>query len=461
MATKKSTTDLTIGNPLKAVLLFALPIYLSNVFQQLYNLSDISIIGHALGDDALSAIGSVSTIYGFFNSFYFGMSSGFGVVISKYYGAKNPDQLRKAIANTGFMAILWSIIITTTGLVTLKPLMRVLKTPTVIFDAAYSYAVIVIGLSFFLFAYNVLSGILRSIGNSRAPLYFLIISVTMNIALNYTFVVKLGTGLPGAAIATAISQFVSSALTIIYIIRCVPELHITKEDMHLNRDMLMDIFTSGIAFALMYTVVNLGTMVLQSAINSFGPTTIAAHTTARKISEMCMMTVSTLANAMATFAGQNHGAKRYDRIKEGLKKVMLFSFCFDTVLIAVIYIFGNMMVRGISGSSTAELIDTATFYLKVDLPFYYVLSIILITRTTLQGIGARFVPIIASVMELLFKAYTAGYLAVKLGYLGIAICEPVTWVICAAFILTVFLIEIKKLSSAQENSVLTEASLEE
>lgn len=449
MAGRKSTTDLTIGNPLKVTLLFALPLFLSNICQQIYNLSDIAIIGHALGDNALSAIGSVSTIYGFFNSFYFGMASGFGVVISKYYGAKNPDQLRKAVANTGFIAILWSLIITTIGLISLKPLMRVLHTPDSIFDMAYSYAVIVIGLSFFLFMYNVLSGMLRSIGNSKAPLYFLMISVSLNLLLNYSFVVKLGMGLPGAAIATAISQFVSSALTVIYIIKYVPELHLKKEDLSLNRNMLSDIFTSGIAFALMYTVVNLGTMILQSAINGFGPTTIAAHTTARKISEMCMMTVSTLANAMATFAGQNHGARRYDRIKEGLKKVMLFSFCFDTVLIAVIYTFGNMMVRGISGTSTQELIDTATFYLKVDLPFYYVLSIILITRTTLQGIGARFVPIIASVMELLFKAFTAGYLALKLGYLGIAICEPVTWVICAAFILSVFLVEIKKLGKLQ------------
>jgi len=458
---RKTTTDLTKGDPLKVVLLFALPLFLSNVFQQLYNLSDIAIIGHALGDDALSAIGSVSTIYGFFNSFLFGMASGFGVVISKYYGARNPEQLRRAIYNTGFIALIWSVIITVTGLVTLKPLMRILKTPEVIFDMAYSYAVIVIGLSFFLFAYCVFSGILRSIGNSRAPLYFLIVSVTMNIALNYTFVVKLGTGLPGAAVATAISQFVATALTVIYIIKFVPELHLKKEDFVLDKDMLSDIFSSGIAFALMYTVVNLGTMILQSAINSFGPITIAAHTTARKISELCMMTVSTLANAMATFAGQNHGARRYDRIKEGLKKIMLFSFCFDTLLIAGIYTFGNLMVRGISGTSTQELIDTATFYLKVDLPFYYVLSIILITRTTLQGIGARFVPIIASFMELFFKAFTAGYLAKKLGYLGIAICEPVTWIICAAFILVVFIIRIKKLGQQQETLFSTEASQEE
>lgn len=454
MATRKSTTDLTIGDPLKVVLLFALPLFLSNIFQQLYNLSDIAIIGHALGDDALSAIGSVSTIYGFFNSLLFGMSSGFGVVISKYYGAKDPDQLRKAIANTGFIAIIWSIIITVLGLVSLKPLMRVLKTPAEIFDTAYSYAVIVIGLCVFLFAYNVLSGMLRSIGNSKAPLYFLIISVTMNIALNYTFVVKLGAGLPGAAIATAISQCIASVLTVIYIIKYVPEFHLTRNDLKLNKEMLIDLFTSGIAFALMYTVVNLGTMILQSAINSFGPVTIAAHTTARKISELCMMTVSTLANSMATFAGQNHGARRYDRIKTGLKKIMIFSFCFDTVLIILIYVFGNLMVKGISGSSTKELIDTATFYLKVDLPFYYVLSVILITRTTLQGIGAKFVPIIASIMEMAFKAFTAGYLAVKLGYLGIAICEPITWVVCAIFMVIVFVIEIKKLSKLQDEQSL-------
>ena len=204
---------------------------------------------------------------------------------------------------------------------------------------------------------------------------------------------------------------------------------------------------AGLAFALMFTVVNLGSMILQGAINDLGKTTIAAHTVARKISELCMMTLSTLANAMATFAGQNHGAGRYDRIKQGLRSVLFCGFGIATVLIFMIYTIGEKLVILLSGSSTQELIDTAVFYLRFDLPFYFVLAVLLITRTTLQGMGAKFVPIIASLMELILKIITARFLAVRLGYLGIAMCEPITWIAGAIFIITVFVLRIKKYES--------------
>ena len=447
MASNHATTDLTRGNPLKMTVLFAIPIFLSNILQQLYNFTDIAIIGHSLGDDALTAIGSVSTIYGFFNSLMFGMSSGFAVVISRFFGSKDHKALKKAIANTLFIALIWAIVVPLAGFLSLKPLMRVLHTPEDIFDMAYSYASVVIVLLGFMFTYNVLRGILQAIGNSKAPLFFLMISVSTNIVLDLLFVRTFGLGLPGAAYATAIAQVISSLLTLFYILRKVPEVHISKEDFVLDKNLLIDIFTSGIAFALMFTVVNLGSMILQGAINDLGKTTIAAHTVARKISELCMMTLSTLANAMATFAGQNHGAGRYDRIKQGLRSVLFCGFGIATVLIFMIYTIGEKLVILLSGSSTQELIDTAVFYLRFDLPFYFVLAVLLITRTTLQGMGAKFVPIIASLMELILKIITARFLAVRLGYLGIAMCEPITWIAGAIFIITVFVLRIKKYES--------------
>lgn len=453
MATNNRTTDLTQGNPLKMTILFAVPIFLSNILQQLYNLTDIGIIGNTLGDDALSAIGSVSTIYGFFASLMFGMANGFAVVISKYFGAKDIKLLKRAVFNTGIISICWGILVPLTGFLSLKRLMRLLHTPDEIFDTAYSYASIVIALSVFMFIYNVLRGMLQAIGNSRAPLYFLIVSVTTNIGLDLLFVRKLGFGLPGAAYATAISQALSSLLTFIYIWKMVPELHLSREDFVISRSMLSDIFSSGIAFALMYTVVNLGSMILQGAINGLGKVTIAAHTTARKISELCMMTLSTLANSMATFAGQNHGAKRYDRIKSGLRSVILFSFGIAAFLIFMIYTFGDAFIRLISGSSTPELIDCANLYLRIDLPFYFVLAVLLITRTTLQGMGAKFVPIIASIMELVLKIFTAQRLTARLGYLGIAICEPIIWVVCAVYIIIVFAFKVKRLSDVTDKDL--------
>ncbi len=452
--TSKRVTDLTTGSILKGILLFALPIFLSNILQQLYNLTDISIIGHALGDDALSAIGSVSTIYGMFNSLLFGMGSGFSVVISRYFGANDSKGLKRAVFNTTFIAFVWLTGVTLTAVIILKPLMRLLNTPVELFDTAYSYAIIMLSLIVFSFAYNVMMGMLRAIGNSKAGIYFLLISVSSNIALDLFFIYILKMGIRGAAIATIIAQFISAIVSFIYIMKFVPELHFGKEDMVLNKGVILDLFSSGFAFALMFSIVNIGTVILQSAINSFGPTTIAAHTTARKISELCMMMLSTLANAMSTFSGQNHGAAKYDRIMSGLKKTLLFSFALDSALILMIYTIGGFLVRLISGSTNKEVIDTAIFYLKIDLPFYYVLSILLITRMTLQGMGAKLVPLAASIMELFLKAATAFYLAKKLGYLGIAICEPATWTICAVYILIVFRLTIKKhLSSSKGASI--------
>lgn len=434
----KSSKDLTVGEPLKIILLFTLPIFLSNILQQLYNLTDIAIIGHKLGDDALSAIGSVSIICDMFNSCLFGMGNGFSVVISRYFGANDQKKMKQAIFNTTLVAIAWIVFITLTATLSLKPLMRLLNTPDELFDTAHSYASIVLALLVFPFVYNVLSGMLRAIGNSVAPLVFLGVSVTTNIILDFVFVYIFDSGLPGAAIATVISQGICIVICFVYIITRVPELHFGKEDMIVDTSMMSDLFTSGLAFALMFTIVQFGTVTLQGAINGFGKATIAAHTTARKISSLCMMTLSTLATAMASYTGQNYGAGRHDRIREGLTKILKFSFIIDAALIVFIYTLGSYLVSFISGSTNSEVINTAVFYLKVDLPFYFVLSILLITRMTLQGMGAKWSPLIASLMELSLKVITAKWLAKLLGYTGVAICEPITWFVCAIYILIIF-----------------------
>ncbi len=433
-----SAIDMTIGNELRTIVAFAVPLLLSNILQQCYSLTDVAIIGHELGDDALTAIGAVTTIVDLYNSLVIGMSNGFSVIIAKFYGAHDPAKLRQAVANTCFLAVIWGIVIMFAGIFTLNPMMKLLNTPETVYDAGYSYAIIMISLIGFSFLYNILSGLLRAIGNSKAPLYFLLVSVITNIALDLLFVVVLPYGLPGAAIATVMSQALSSFICLFYIVKKVPELHFRRKDMKLDRNMLGELFSAGFSFALMYSVVNVGTIVLQGAINGLGSAIIAAHTTARKISSLCMMVLSTLANSMATFAGQNHGAGRYDRIRRGLKQILIISMAVSTVEIITIYLAGGLLVRGISGSSNPEIINTAVFYLKFDLPFYYVLAIILITRATLQGMGSKIAPIAASIMELFLKIFTAGFLVRKFAYTGVAMCEPIIWTVCAVYILIVF-----------------------
>ncbi|SCW69719.1 putative efflux protein, MATE family [Ruminococcaceae bacterium YRB3002] len=432
------TKDLTKGSELRAILLFAIPLFMSNLLQQAYNLTDITIIGNSLGDDALTAIGTVSIIYDLFTSLSFGMSNGFAIVVSKYFGMGDQKKIRQVIANTAVLAVIWGVLMTVLGTTLLRPIMRLLGTPEEVFETGFSYAIIMLGFIIFSFTYNILSALLRAIGNSTAPFFFLLICVVGNIGLDLLFVVVFGMGLPGAAIATIIAQTVSAVVSFIYIWRRVPVLHFTREDLVFDRSMITELISAGISFALMFAVVNIGTVILQSAINSLGVVTIAAHTTARKISSLCMMVVGTLGNSMATFTGQNHGAGKYDRIRTALRKVLILDFIAATLLIIMIYAFGGLFVRLISGSSNPELISTATYYLRFDLPFYYVLSILLVVRCTLQGLGSKITPIAASLMELLLKALTAGVLVKYFGYTGIAMCEPIIWSVCAVYVLIVF-----------------------
>lgn len=435
---KQMVTDLTKGGTLKVILLFALPLFASNIFQQFYNLADMSIIGHALGDDAVSAIGAVSIISGLFLSLCFGMTNGFAVVIAKFFGASDEVGLRKAVGNVIVISALWGVAMTVAGLLTLKPLMRYINTPDNLFDSAYSYIVIIIGFIALSLIYNVEAGILRALGNSKAPLVFLIISTFVNVGLDLLFVYVFRKGLAGAAEATVISQMISCILCFVYIVLKMPILHISLSDLKPDGEMMRELFFSGITFALMYTIVNIGTFILQGAINPLGESIIAAHTTARKISELCMMPQMTLASTMATFAGQNRGAGEFGRIYKGLKKTLLFSFGFTIFLILGIYIFGSKLVIMVSGTSNPEIINTAIRYLRFDLPFYFVLNVICITRTTLQGLGAKTTPLVASIAELVGKIITAKLLVDTLGYFGIIICEPIIWTICAAFIIIVF-----------------------
>ena len=437
MATRSKAFDMTKGPELRVILMFALPLYLSNILHQVYSLTDISIIGNTLGDNALTAIGSVSTIVDVVNFLMIGMGNGISVAVAKYYGEHDPAKLRKSVYNTILISVAWWIVVTIAGVLALKPLMYLLSVPASVFETAHSYAIIMVSLAGFVFFYNALSGILRGIGNSVIPLVFLIVSVTLNICLDILFVPVLGFGLPGAAVATVIAQACSSFACLIYIIRKVPELHLTKQDMKADAGMISEIFSAGLSFALMFSVVSVGTVILQKAINGLGDDIIAAHTTARKISSLCMMTISTLGSAIATFAGQNHGAGRYDRIRKGMRHTLMLSFAIAAVLVLFIYTLGEFMVKTISGSSNDIIISSAVYYLRFDLPFYFVLAILLIARSALQGVGAKITPVIASVMELLLKAFTAGYLVKRFAYFGVALCEPVIWCVCAIFILIV------------------------
>lgn len=430
--------DLTVGSPLKLILAFGLPLLLSNLFQQCYNLADTAIVGNTLGDEALSAIGSVSVIFGLLTSLCFGMSNGFSILVAKFFGAGDEKRMKKAVAWTILLGIIVNVVLTTTFTLLLKPFMRLLNTPEEIFDNAYSYIIVIVTCCIVMMFYNMLASTLRALGNSKIPLVFLIISSALNIGMDLFFIQGLRLGLPGAAWATVIAQLISGVCCLIYIIKKCPELKLTRDDFRFDGQMIKDLLASGAAMALMFAVVNVGTVILQSGINGLGTETIAAHVAARKISELLMLGGSALASTVSTFASQNYGAGKWDRIWQGVKVTHLLGFAWSAIVIITIFFGAEAIIGGVSGSDNPFVIATGARYLRIDTLFYFILMVLCFMRSTLQGLGSKVWPIVGSVIELLGKFIFVKFFVKPFGYEAIIWCEPVLWCICGVMISIVF-----------------------
>ena len=437
-AKKSLNMDLTKGEPLKVIILFALPLLLSNLFQQFYNLTDTAIIGHALGDTALSAVGSVSTLFNIFMSLIFGMTNGFSVIISNCFGSKDEDKLKRSAGSSIILGFSFTISMVVIGAVFLNPIMKLMAVPDSLFDQARSYILVIILALPLTCAYNMCSSFLRAIGNSVAPLVILIISAFINVGLDILFVVGLGLGVRGAGLATAAAQLISATVCFIYIKKKVPLLKLENKHLKVDTSLAGNLFASGLSFAMMFTIVNIGTLFLQRAINDLGEETIAAHQTARKIDSFCMMPISTISTAMATFSGQNHGASKHDRIIDGIKKAFGACCVICVLLILLIFFLGDELSFLISGSENGNIIGLSYKYLVWNLPFFYILSILCLGRTTLQGVGSKIAPLICSLFEMVLKVIMAERFVDVFGYNGIIICEPITWIVCSIFIIIVF-----------------------
>lgn len=423
-------TDMTKGSPLKTILFFAIPLFLSNLFQQFYNLADTAIVGHILGDHALSAVGSVSTIYGVLTVFCFGLTNGFSILLSQYFGSNDTKSLKKGIAASIQLSVIAAVMLSTLSAIFMKQIMRAIHVSSSLFADAYAYIIIItLGLIVNV-AYNLLSSVLRAVGNSKTPLLFLTISSFLNILLDILFIKGLGLGIAGAAYATVLAQAISAALCLVYITARCRELIPQKEDFRIPKSYYQSLLSSGISMALMYTIVNIGSLILQIGINGLGNGIVAAHITARKISELLMMPVSTVASAQATYTSQNYGAGQKERIKQGIRISCLILFIWSSLSIAIVYLSGRFLVTALTGSSDEAIIRTAVRYLRINLPYYYALSALCLLRNVLQGISHNGFTLFASFLEMAGKIITVLFFVGHYGYTAICYCEPVTWIVC-------------------------------
>lgn len=430
--------DMTTGSPLRMILSFALPMFIGTVFQQIYSIVDTMVAGYNLGDQAIAAIGATSSLYAFIIDFAFGMNSGFALVVTRAFGSHNEEKLRRSIGGMLLLDAIVTVVLTVTAILFLKPLMRLMNTPQSIFDDAYRYMLIICLGMITTLSFNMFSAILRAVGNSVTPLYFLVISCLANIGMDLLMIVVLHLGVAGAAIATVLAQALSAVLSGVYLLRRYQPFLPKKKDLRITMNLRRELFSNGLAMAFMYCVVDMGSVIFQGANNALGETFITSHTAARRIIGITMAPLGTISGATATFIGQNWGAKRLDRVKEGLRLELLLSIAWGVLICGLVYLFGAVMVRFTTGTNNTDVIRNAVMSLRLHLPFYPVLGALLALRTAMQAMDIKLAPVLSSSMELGMKIVAAIWLIPRMGFLGTCITEPITWLLCGLFLSIVY-----------------------
>ncbi len=444
------TKDLTQGNVAKLLLFFAFPTLLSNVFQQFYNLADTAIAGHILGDNALVAIGASSTVNSLVLSFAWGLNGGFGIIIAQCFGAKDFKKLKKSVAISLSINVLFSLIVCIFGIFMSRPMLQVLNTPAARLNEANSYISVILVFIIVPMLYNLEAVILRSLGDSKTPLYFLIFSSVLNIILDYVLIKFTHMGVKGAAVATVLAQLLSVILCFVVILKNFKIIRLKKNDFHFSASLFKNMMSAGMAMAVMNSIFSIGSIIMQGSINALGEDIIAAHLGSRKVAEMFMQPLVTIGTACSTFVGQNYGALKIGRIKASIKYSTIYSLIWSVFTFFILWFFGGQIARLVTGSASQVVFDNTQMYLRINAPFYFVLGLLFTLRFSIQSVDRKMPPIISSSMELASKI-AAAYLFIPLwGYLGACIAEPLSWTLGAIYLLFVFKKEFKRLDGLAE-----------
>ncbi|NLO39909.1 MAG: MATE family efflux transporter [Ruminiclostridium sp.] len=421
--------DLTRGKPVKVILLFAIPLYIGQLFSLSYGLIDTRIIGSILGGTSLAAVGSTTALSDLLIEFENGIICGFGIIVAKYYGANDEEKMKKAIGGMAVMGVGFTVIISVVCLLFMNTILRLLNVSGSLHDEAFVYISIIIAGMIALSLYSICTAILRSIGDSFTPLVFLVISNVMNIILDILFVKYMHMGVAGAAIATILTQALSALLCLFYIIKKYPEFSLRFSDLKPDGDMLRELLSSGISMGFMLSFVLLGSLALQTTINQLGANIIVAHTGARKATIMFLIPFFVLGSALATYCSQNRGAKEYGRIKKGVSDTLKISAIWCAVVIILVYSSAPVIIRLITATNEPEVINNASLYLKINSALFFLPAMICILRNSMQGLGDTKTPLISSLIELVGKVLIAFILVPVIRYLGVIVAEPIVWAV--------------------------------
>ncbi len=430
--------DMTSGSPMKIILDFTLPIFIGNVFQQFYNMADAVIVGKFVGTKALAAVGSTGTIMFLIYGFVVGMTAGFTVLTAQKFGGGDMPAMRRTVAGASILSLIIGLILTAVFMILMKPWLTLMNTPSDIFADAYAYIMIISGGILAQMLYNLLASILRALGNSKVPLYFLILSALLNIVLDLVFIIVFHMGAAGAAIATVISQGVSGLLCLVYIVKKVPMLRMGREDWHPSGTLIMTQIRIGIPMALQYSITAIGTMMVQSSLNILGSTLVAAFTAASKIEQVVTQAYVAMGTTMATYGAQNMGAGNVPRIRQGFKASTIIGIIYAFIAAALVMTVGKYMSYLFVSEDVELIMDSVDIYLKCVGTFFIPLAIVNIYRNGIQGLGYGLLPMMAGVAELVGRGVVAVIAAGQKSYLGVCLASPAAWVLASVLLIGMY-----------------------
>ncbi len=426
-----ATKELTSGSPIKLITFFMLPIFLGNIFQQLYNLVDALIVGRIIGINALAAVGATSPIIFMIISFIFASTQGFTVITAQKFGAREYDLVKKSLAASIVLSAALTIIVTLISAPFSYQMLAFLRTPTDIIDMADTYLFIMLAGIFATVFYNLSSNVIRALGDSKTPLYFLIFASILNVFLDIYFIVNLKMGIAGAGWATVLSQAVSTILCLAFMFWKFPILRLKKEDWNVSKDFYMEHLRVGIPMGFQMSVLSIGIIALQFVLNGFGSVAVAAFTTAMRVDQLFTQVYLALGATMAVFAAQNLGAKKLSRIKEGAKASILIAFITSIFSILVLTFFSGDLVALFMSEVDPEVVRLAEIYLHILMIFFFFLGVLLIFRNILQGMGSVMAPLASGIAELIARTACAFIFGHYFGYVGICTATPAAWAAAA------------------------------
>ena len=430
--------DMTVGTPWKIILNFTIPIVIGNIFQQFYSMVDTVIVGKFVGTKALAAVGSTGTIGFLILGFLMGLTAGFTVLTSQRFGAGDMPGMRKTVGSAAVLSVIVSVVMTVISMAFMKPLLILMNTPEDIFQDAYKYIMIICAGIFTQVMYNLLAGILRALGNSKTPLYFLLFSAGLNIVLDLVLIIVFHLGAAGAAYATVIAQGVSALLCLIYIIKKVPILKLDRWDFKLDGHLVRQQLAIGFPMALQYSITAIGAMMVQAALNVLGSVHVAAFTAANKIEQVATQVYVALGTTMATYCAQNMGAGKYTRIRKGFKSATLIGFIYAVVTGVIIFFVGKYMTIFFVSENVNQIMEYVDIYLRCVSVSFLPLVIVNLYRNGIQGMGYGLLPMTAGIAELVGRS-GAALIASHFGsYMGICLASPAAWVLAGTLLLIMY-----------------------